>query len=240
MVRLLDEAGIIHFGGPRDHFQENPVHIEIAGLKIFLLGYYIEESLQESERNDLLQRILNIVKHTETVGSILILSLHWGNEYTDKPYSWILQAGKDLIDNGADILFGHHSHTFQGVTEYNGGIFAPSMGNFVFQDCFKKNRRSALLQVEFSQSGFRYKTIPLYIDKTGTPYYAPKEKYYLDSLNENLSDAMNKSYAELSDWDKDALKQVKTGHFKNRWKIRLNILAHPVKYFPFILSRYGN
>jgi len=240
MTKYLDESGIVHFGGPRDYFQETPAQILIDDLKILILGYYIEESLIESKRNDLFKRIIKTISRVKSESNLLILSIHWGNEYSDKPLSWILQKGKELIDSGVDILYGHHSHTYQGVSYYKGKIFAPSLGNFVFEDWFKKNRLSALLQVELLQTEFSFRTYPIIIDKTGTPKFYSKLKNRIESLNENLSKALCKSTADLTGWDMTAMQQVKSGHIKNRIKIRLRSMAHPLRYFPFIISRNGH
>ena len=44
----------------------------------------------------------------------------------------LVLCGRQAIDGGADIVFGHHSHTLQWVEPYNGGIIYYSLGNFSF------------------------------------------------------------------------------------------------------------
>ena len=63
---------------------------------------------------------------------IVVVAMHWGEEY----YYWANYTQKkfahDAIDAGADIVWGHHPHVLQPVEEYNGGIIYYSLGNFAF------------------------------------------------------------------------------------------------------------
>ncbi|MGG0288884.1 CapA family protein, partial [Peribacillus butanolivorans] len=36
------------------------------------------------------------------------------------------------VDNGADLILGHHPHVVQGIEEYNGKFIVYSLGNFMF------------------------------------------------------------------------------------------------------------
>jgi len=47
-----------------------------------------------------------------------------------------VDAQKELahfaIDNGADIILGHHPHVIEGIEQYRNRIIAYSLGNFCF------------------------------------------------------------------------------------------------------------
>jgi hypothetical protein len=237
MVSLLDDAGILHFGGPRDVFQEYPSTLKCEGINISFLGYYIEESMSTQKRDSMIEQIIRNVERFKKEKEILVLSLHWGSEYTNKPLSWMIKSGKRFIDSGVDILYGHHSHTYQGVAMYKNGVYAPSLGNFIFEDRIKKNRRSAMLQVEYKQTGMKYRTIPLFINKEGVPSPLSLVINDVDYLNSKLEFVMGKKSQDLTSWDENAAKQIYIGHIKNRLKIRFKVLTNPIKYFPFILNK---
>ncbi len=55
------------------------------------------------------------------------------------------------IDCGADIVVGHHPHTFQGIEIYKGKLIAYSLGNFVFDQKDLKNNQSILLRITFNR-----------------------------------------------------------------------------------------
>ena len=63
---------------------------------------------------------------------IVVVSVHWGDEGTYSPNQTQQTLGHRAIDAGADIVYGHHSHTLQRIEPYRGGIIYYSLGNFSF------------------------------------------------------------------------------------------------------------
>lgn len=53
-----------------------------------------------------------------------ILTLHWGNEYIHRPSMMQRNMAYRLIDAGADIIVGHHSHVIQPYENIKRGIFS--------------------------------------------------------------------------------------------------------------------
>ena len=62
--------------------------------------------------------------------------LHWGGRVEGGLYPDINQPGiaKKLIDGGADMIVGHHSHTLQPYEIYKNKYIFYSIGNFCFED----------------------------------------------------------------------------------------------------------
>lgn len=42
------------------------------------------------------------------------------------------ELARYTIDNGADLILGHHPHVVQGIEEYKGKFIVYSLGNFMF------------------------------------------------------------------------------------------------------------
>lgn len=63
---------------------------------------------------------------------IVVVAVHWGEEYDYHPNSNEKKMAHQFIDAGADIVWGHHPHILQDIEEYNGGIIYYSLGNFSF------------------------------------------------------------------------------------------------------------
>ena len=61
-----------------------------------------------------------------------IVFVHWGNEFINYPYIDQKQFAHELIDNGANLVIGMHSHVMQGCENYKGQWIFYSLGNFVF------------------------------------------------------------------------------------------------------------
>ena len=66
---------------------------------------------------------------------VLVLSLHWGNEYSPASAEQIKYA-HTFIDAGVDIIVGHHPHVIQKVEVYKGKPIFYSLGNFIFDQPF--------------------------------------------------------------------------------------------------------
>jgi len=67
---------------------------------------------------------------------VLIVSLHAGTEYAPTQNSFQERIAREAIDAGARIVMGHHPHVVQPVMEYNNGLIAYSLGNFIFDQGF--------------------------------------------------------------------------------------------------------
>lgn len=62
---------------------------------------------------------------------VLIVSMHWGNEYVYEP-SWYQQdAAQFLADQGVDIIIGTHPHVIEPVEYIGNTLVIYSLGNFV-------------------------------------------------------------------------------------------------------------
>ncbi|MEK7803558.1 MAG: CapA family protein, partial [Deltaproteobacteria bacterium] len=72
--------------------------------------------------------IKNISKHVD----IVVVSFHWSEELARYPKEYQIRLAHLAIDNGADLVVGHHPHVIQGVERYKDGIVFYSLGNFAF------------------------------------------------------------------------------------------------------------
>src|SRR3990170_664635 len=76
------------------------------------------------------------VKEAGQSSDVVVVSLHWGDEYAAVPSAWQKQVAGALIEAGAGIILGHHPHVLQPVESYTSedgrqGIIAFSLGNFI-------------------------------------------------------------------------------------------------------------
>lgn len=121
-LTALDEVGIVHFG-----YEETAV-MEVKGVKVGLVGIY--------ELNDHLGREQqlkeNIAKVKAEGAQLIIVIFHWGNEKETTPDSNQTTLGRMAIDEGADLVCGHHPHVLQGIETYKGKNIVYSLGNFCF------------------------------------------------------------------------------------------------------------
>ncbi|NLY43088.1 MAG: CapA family protein [Clostridiaceae bacterium] len=95
---------------------------------------------------------------------ILAVSLHWGVEDSHYITQEQREMAHNIIDDGADMILGHHPHVLQGIEIYKGKPIIYSMGNFVFDQNKKPNNESMLVDMEFEGDKLsRLEVIPLQI-----------------------------------------------------------------------------
>jgi poly-gamma-glutamate synthesis protein (capsule biosynthesis protein) len=92
--------------------------------------------------------IRDSVKRAKKMVDVLAVSVHAGVEYSKEPDSFQIDFSKFCIDQGADLVIGHHPHVTQGTEEYGQGFIAYSLGNFVFdQDWSEETMKGLMLKV---------------------------------------------------------------------------------------------
>ena len=62
----------------------------------------------------------------------IIVTLHWGGENTMRPILQQVVDAHRLVDAGANLIVGHHSHTLQPSEQYHGATIFYSIRNFIF------------------------------------------------------------------------------------------------------------
>lgn len=102
---------------------------------------------------------------------ILVVSLHWGNEYQKNPTESQKTLAHEIIDAGAKVIIGHHPHVTQPVEEYHGGLIFYSLGNFVFdQPWSEETKKGNIAKIIFEGKEIKsYELIPVYIQNYCQP-----------------------------------------------------------------------
>lgn len=121
-ITALEAEGISSFG------YERTAVMDIKGVKVGLAGVY-----ELAEHIDCKQDLLdNIASLKEQGAQIIIVSFHWGQEKENVPNDVQVELAHAAVDNGADLVLGHHPHVLQGIEEYKGKNIVYSLGNFCF------------------------------------------------------------------------------------------------------------
>ena len=121
-IKALEDRGITTFGYDR------LAVMDIKGVKVGLLGTYVlMEGLGIKD-----SMIANLESLKEQGAQIIIASFHWGSEKAYEPDSTQIELAHAAIDNGADLVLGHHPHVLEGIEEYQGKNIVYSLGNFCF------------------------------------------------------------------------------------------------------------
>lgn len=122
-IETLEQAGILYSGEGHIAF------FETKGITIASLGYCgWSTSIKDQVKRD--------IEDVRAKADLVIVSFHWGKERSNYPNEIQKELGRFAIDQGADLVAGHHPHVIQGIEKYQGRYIVYSLGNF----CFGGNR----------------------------------------------------------------------------------------------------
>ena len=230
-IALLRANGIAVIGyQPGDYFQREPVVVDVKGSKIGFLGYNIS-NFPLDDKCKVVERIKSTIAASRGLVDTLVVSMHWGEEYSNIPPPYVIRFGREILAAGCDILHGHHSHQIQGVLRDGNRIFAPSLGNFVFDQMIASNRITAILSVAIAEDSLSYEYLPFFMNRRYQPEPAPRYAAYLEKINAYLAE----SYA-VGNEDRYAAvisARVRNGHRRNRIRMRLKMMGHFWDYLPY-------
>lgn len=204
----LSAYGIEYFGAGYDEEDaEGLVIKEVNGVTIGFAGcnkVYLSSSCAASEDHaginmvysmddERTQDFLAKIAEYDTQVDVLIVFMHCGTEEAFDITSYQEDLGRALIDNGADIVIGGHSHTLQPIEFYNGKPIFYSIGNLIFWHVDDDiDGLTCIFNITVDKDGFKSLTInPLFIKnykvyllEEGEGTYASRYRQIIDLMNE--------------------------------------------------------
>ena len=141
------KTSVVHTGSYKNDEDVNKVeYIEKNGMKIGLVGitqytnglYLPKDSelrIIYIENEELIQKKITEAKKA---CDIVLVNIHWGNEYQTTPTDEQKALAKKMADWGADVIIGHHPHVLEPIEyiEKEDGtktLCVYSLGNFISQ-----------------------------------------------------------------------------------------------------------
>ena len=152
-IQILEGSGIEPVGGGSNYkLAHEPVIKTADGVKVAYLAYtpLIPATLGSKEAAPAvafldLETAVSDVRAARVLSDIVIVSVHWGDEYQKLPNKKEKEIGRALIDAGASLVVGHHPHVVQEIEKYSGGFIAYSLGNFVFDQSFSEETMEGII-----------------------------------------------------------------------------------------------
>ena len=167
----LSENEIAFTGAGKNRAEaETPTIIEKNGVKVGYLGFSDvgpdNMSVSENSPGILLAndpRYGEIISTAAKVTDMLVVSIHFGEEYEKINNSRQKYLATLAIDSGAKLVIGTHPHVIQNTENYkgspcqeedpgfaegtcgHGGFIAYSLGNFIFDQSFSKDTMQGML-----------------------------------------------------------------------------------------------
>ena len=194
-VQTLEENGIKTFG------YDDVAVLEVKGIRVGMFGIY--------ELDDHLERIpqvkQDIAKLKDQNVDIIVAVFHWSNELVTVPDENQVTLAHLAIDEGADVVVGHHPHVVQGIDEYKGKTIAYSLGNFcfggnthptemdtfIFQQKFVLDGKSNITDSEYKVIPCRVSSETTYNNYQPTPLMGEEAKETMDKIEERSQEINN-------------------------------------------------
>ena len=176
--KLFEENGIAHSGtGENLDKAREPAIMQKNGIKAGLLSYtdmaevvykgnpplsFVAGQNKFGVAPKKRDYIIEDIKKTKPLVDLLIISLHWGIEESFDIADYQIKLAHEIIDSGADIIFGHHPHQFQGIEIYDGKPIFYSLGNFVFDQNDPENQESFIATLKYEETELKdLKLLPI-------------------------------------------------------------------------------
>lgn len=145
------------------------------------------------------------------INSPIIAIVHGGTELCEIPNPTYRKQCKLLIELGASIVVGHHSHAVSGIEYHNGKPIVYSLGNFLFDsdnECESWSTGS-LVDIEFDEHGSLINLImlPVYnrVDCLGVKFHSGDRKKYHEEMVDNISQIISDENKYIKKWSDFAL-----------------------------------
>jgi poly-gamma-glutamate capsule biosynthesis protein CapA/YwtB (metallophosphatase superfamily) len=148
-IKHLDNWGLWHFGGGvTEQEADRPLIVELGDTTVGLLGFYgyfgnyrRHGTAQLTESN-----IARLVGGLRPLVDVLIVNVHWGQNYAVEVDAKQQRLGRLLIEHGADAVVGHGAHIPQEMELYLDKPLLYSIGNGAFGTGNNAARESLLAE----------------------------------------------------------------------------------------------
>jgi poly-gamma-glutamate synthesis protein (capsule biosynthesis protein) len=179
-IQRLSKAGVNHVGAGADleAARAPALLITPAGVVAFLAFTEIihpgfPATAERPGINPATDRkkLLAAIASADEKADFVVVSFHWGKEYTRQPSRDQRSLAHQAIDAGADLILGHHPHVLQGLELYRERLIAYSLGDFVWDHYSRETGETVVLRVAMTLGEPpAIEATPVYLDdNTGVP-----------------------------------------------------------------------
>lgn len=199
-IKVLNDNKILHIGAGKNIEEAKRAYIkEIDGKRYAFLaasavlpsdnwkatetrvgvfdGYDIRELCEE-------------IKIVKPYVDKVIVYMHWGRELETVSNTWQKQYARRIVDAGADLIIGSHSHIVQEIEYYKNVPIVYSLGNFIYGGTM---RDTILVTATFDYSVDKAGQLQLQIFTGISSYERVKKDWNKDEIAAKIKELQDKS-----------------------------------------------
>lgn len=239
---LRDNA--IEYCGTWD--QDGGAHLAVIqrnAMRVGFLGFMIGPP----DTHIVSLRLDEIAPHVEQAArkvDILVVSMHWGEEYVFYPSPRQQRTARAIINAGAQLVVGHHPHVVQAIERYKGGCILYSLGNFQFgipelRRRFPESDHTMLVNVTLDVRGpCDVEVVPALINDNYQPVgLQGPDKTLFEQFVREISDMVAQGAVTRLSWRREASKVFFRNHCPSFHRlIRTYGFAYLLRYLKWQVS----
>jgi poly-gamma-glutamate synthesis protein (capsule biosynthesis protein) len=167
-LETLDRNGVYRVGAGRDLREaRRPEILDVKGQRIAYLSYNQRDlvraygdlgGINAFDKSVLIEDIRALRSEVDW----LVVNYRWSEDLPDTPADWQTNLARMAIDQGADVVVGHHPTQVQGTEVYRGRPIAYSLGDFIFGEVPPEGpEASAVLQIALGDRQMKVDLLPV-------------------------------------------------------------------------------
>lgn len=165
----LDREGIYRVGAGRTEREaRRPEILDVKGQRIAYLSYADEDfnaahgdvaGVNSQQKQQIAEDIRAIRNQVDWI----VVNYRWSGDLADVPADWQTNLARLAVDQGADVVVGHHPTKLQGAEVYKGRPIAYSLGDFIFGEAPNADHDTAALKVLLRDGQMKVELVPIMI-----------------------------------------------------------------------------
>lgn len=151
----------VYYTGQALSFEDRQNNIKILeknGIKYAFFAYTtVTNGLMPPNGKDYLtniyseEKVKNDIELVKDKVDLIIVSMHWGEEYTTYPNNSQKNIAKYLSDLGVNLVIGNHAHSIQPVEMIGDTLVFYALGNFIAAQDTKDKQTGALVTLKIKK-----------------------------------------------------------------------------------------
>jgi poly-gamma-glutamate synthesis protein (capsule biosynthesis protein) len=187
-ITYLDQQSVLHAGAGKDLSAAlEPAVIERNGVKFAFVAFNDTDVVPPSYGAGVnhagtalidFDHLHQAMVKAKSLADVVIVSMHAGTEYTPEANKRQIAFAHAAIDEGADVVIGHHPHVVQNIEKYKDKYIFYSLGNFIFDQMFSDETRNGLgIRLSFvDKKVVKVELLPVLIEDYAQPHsISPRE-----------------------------------------------------------------
>jgi poly-gamma-glutamate capsule biosynthesis protein CapA/YwtB (metallophosphatase superfamily) len=224
-INALNEAGVAWSGAGRNSAEaERPAQVKVGDTELSLLGFVGWRGKGQPNQIATLTKagaalgsgntISRTTRTAALTGRVPVIQIHGSPVYSDRPSDLRMYRLEQSVRRGAPIALGHNPNVVHGLRSFNGGLIAPSLGNFLSDQDRPQTHFSYLLKVWLENGRFlRAEAVPIQmLDYQPIPATGEMRRRIMSRLawlSAEMDTHLHQSGGHLAIWANEAAAPVK-------------------------------